>query len=169
MIMPQRTIEVLAICTNKVPMSMLEIDAVQPILNALRSASGVVSGYFGLQMKLQVNDSDDLILVQDWENEKHNELQDDAIAWQKIRKPIEVVLSQYNTYHVSFDEDPDPGLSGSCTEIAKMTAKEGMSREKTLLPGVADLVEAINDAVSGTRGAVRRSFPESTEETYGWY
>ncbi|THH27903.1 hypothetical protein EUX98_g6284 [Antrodiella citrinella] len=120
-----------------------------PLIGAVKAVSGINVGFFGQQFQ----DAKQLYLIQLWDSyEKHVELRTDSAHWAGVQEHIDVISSKQFSYHGAYDVDPTPALTAPVTEILKLTANEGVSRDDTLLPVLASTVELLR-AISGVQGA----------------
>jgi len=149
--MSPHTLEIFTIRPDKI--SVVTSSSISPIANTFRTVAGVKCGYFGVQSKLQDYDTEDLFMVQVWESvDKRNMFLQDEQAWNTIQMALDAMSSQFDKYSVSFDMDPTAVLTGPCTEIARLIAKEGISREQ-VLPLVSSLLNIVS-TIPGVTGSV---------------
>lgn len=70
-----------------------------------------------------------------------------------VKTSIDKISTRHATYSALFDADPTPILKGPCTEIARIVANDGVSRDDVLKPLLAQLVNIFRP-ISGVPGAI---------------
>lgn len=86
----------------------------------------------------------------------------------KVKDTVDVISNTHISRHASFDVNPSQAFSGAVTGIARVAAKEGVSREdvQSALTSLTDAVRALPDVTGAVFGYVAED--DSFVVSAGW-